>query len=204
MFQHHLHTDLARERHRHLQAKADFARRTTSYDPEGVELRDGSRVVIRAVRSIDAGLILDAFRRLSPRSRRLRFHGAKNELSAAEVRYLTDIDHHDHVAIAAVSAPAGRGVGVARFVRSADDPYSAEIALTVVDDWQGRGLGSLLLSRLAQRAQDGGVIRLVARTSTDNAAMNTVLERLAGRPDLDALDGTTLTYSIDLAEGARR
>jgi RimJ/RimL family protein N-acetyltransferase len=198
MINHQVHADLARERHRQSLAEADAARRASRYEPEGVELRDGSRVVIRPVRSIDAGLLLDGFRRLSPRSRRLRFIGAKNALSAAEVRYFTDVDHHDHEALGAVSAPHGHGVGVARFVRVVDDPHAAEIAVTVVDEWQGRGLGGVLLDRLAQRAQEEGLDRLVAHTSVDNTAMTALLQRMGGRPDRVGRLRTTVTYEITL------
>jgi hypothetical protein len=61
-----------------------------------VVLRDGSAVLIRQVRSTDAALLADGFGRLSAASRRRRFRGVKKELSAAELRYLTDVDHHDH------------------------------------------------------------------------------------------------------------
>src|SRR5215472_18945714 len=98
-----------------------------------VVLRDGSAVLIRQVRSTDAPLLADGFARLSPRSRWMRFLGAKTIMSAAELRYFTEVDHHDHEAIGALSAADGRGVGIARYVRDADDPQAAEIAVTIVE-----------------------------------------------------------------------
>src|SRR5262249_54916369 len=77
-----------------------------------VALRDGSAVLLRQVRSTDAALVADGFARLSPRSRQLRFLTAKNRLSAAELRYFTDVDHHDHEALVAVNPADGRGVGI--------------------------------------------------------------------------------------------
>ena len=68
-----------------------------------VALRDGSKVLIRPVRSDDAALLADGFARLSARSRQLRFLRTKNELSPAELRYFTDIDHHDHEALGALN-----------------------------------------------------------------------------------------------------
>ena len=118
-----------------------------------VVLRDGSTVLIRQVRGTDAPLLADGFARLSPRSRQLRFLGPKTTLSATELRYFTEIDHHDHEAIGALSAADGRGVGIARYVRDARDPQAAEIAVTIVDDWQERGLGTELLSRLSDLAR---------------------------------------------------
>jgi RimJ/RimL family protein N-acetyltransferase len=144
-----------------------------------VALRDGSEVVIRQVRSSDAPLLADGFARLSPESRRLRFLRRKDELSAAELRCFTDIDHE---ALGAVDHADGRGVGVARYVRDASDPHSAEIALTVVDDWQGRGLGTELLAQLSGRARAAGIRRFTALVSADNAAMTALLRRLCADP----------------------
>jgi RimJ/RimL family protein N-acetyltransferase len=143
-----------------------------------VVLRDGSTVLIRPVRSMDAPLLADGFARLSPQSRWMRFLGTKTSLSAAELRYLTDVDHHDHEAIGALSAADGRGVGIARYVRDTNDPRSAEIAVTIVDDWQGRGLGTELLARLSDRARQAGIDRFTALVSTQNAAMAGLLRKL--------------------------
>jgi len=112
--------------------------------PEGrlVVLRDGSAVTIRRVRGTDAPLLADGFARLSAASRRMRFMGVKKDLSAAELRYFTDVDHHDHEALGALDRGSGHGVGIARYIRDADDPQAAEIAVTIVDEWQGRGLGT--------------------------------------------------------------
>jgi RimJ/RimL family protein N-acetyltransferase len=147
-----------------------------------IVLRDGSKVVIRPVHRDDAPLLADGFARLSPESRRLRFLRRKDELSAAELRYFTDVDHHDHEALGALAGAAGGGVGVARYVRDASDPYSAEIALTVVDDWQGRGLGTELLAQLSGRARAAGIRRFTALVSADNAAMTALLRRLCADP----------------------
>ena len=147
-----------------------------------VALRDGSKVIIGQVRSSDAPLLADGFARLSPESRQLRFLRRKDELTPAELRYFTDIDHHDHEALGALDHADGRGVGVARYVRDASDPQSAEIALTIVDDWQGRGLGTELLAQLSGRARAEGIRRFTALVSADNAAMTALLRRLCADP----------------------
>jgi RimJ/RimL family protein N-acetyltransferase len=134
-------------------------------------LRDGSEVLIRPIRSTDAPALADGFARLSGRSRQLRFLSPKRELSPRELRYLTEVDHHDHEALAAVDRAGGRGLGVARYIRSADDAQSAEIAITVADEWQGRGLGTELLARLADRARQEGIRRFTALAAADNVAV---------------------------------
>jgi GNAT superfamily N-acetyltransferase len=130
-----------------------------------VMLRDGSAVLIRQVQPSDAPLLADGFARLSAHSRQMRFLRRKDELSTAELRYFTDVDHRDHEALGALD-PSGRGVGIARYVRDAQDPHAAEIALTIVDDWQGRGLGTELLAQLTGRAYSAGIRRFTALVAT--------------------------------------
>ena len=143
-----------------------------------VVLRNGSQVLIRQVRSTDAPLLADGFAGLSARSRRMRFLTDKKELSAAELRYYTEVDHHDHEALGALSLADGRGVGIVRYVRDADDPQAAEIAVTIADDWQGRGLGTELLARLSECARQAGIHRFTALVAADNAAMARLLRNM--------------------------
>src|SRR5664279_2996756 len=82
-----------------------------------IGLRDGSRVRLRQGHSSDRQLLLRGFARLSPESRYRRFLAAMPELSEEMVRYLTEIDHHDHEAIVALDERTGEGIGVARYVR---------------------------------------------------------------------------------------
>ena len=107
-----------------------------------VMLRDGSAVLIRPVQGDDAPLLADGFARLSAKSRRSRFLTGKEELTTRKLRYLTEVDRHDHEALGALNHVDGRSVGIARYIRSADDPQTADVAVTVVDDWQGRGLAA--------------------------------------------------------------
>jgi len=158
--------------------------RSPSLAAEGTPavLRDGSTVLIRSVRGTDAPLLADGFARLSPQSRRMRFLGTKTTLSAAELRYFTEVDHHHHAAIGALSAAGERGVGIARYVRDAAYPQAAEIAVTIVDDWQGRGLGTELLSQLSDRTRQAGIDRFTALVPADNATMAGLLRNLGACP----------------------
>ena len=108
----------------------------------------------------------------------MRFLGKQEELSPAELRYIHEIDHHDHEVLGeSLYYADGRRVGVARYVRL-EDPQVAEIAVTIVDDWQGRGLGTELLARLSERARSEGICRFTALVSADNIAMARLLQNM--------------------------
>jgi RimJ/RimL family protein N-acetyltransferase len=172
------------------------ARRRPEAGERTVVLRDGSGVLVRPVRATDAVLLAEGFARLSERSRRMRFLGPKGELSASELRYYTDVDHHDHEALVALDPARRRLAGVARYVRDADDPQAAEIALTVADDWQGRGLGTELLARLSDRGRQAGIGRFTGVVSHDNGPMG-MLMRSVGAVETDRSFGT-VEYEIAL------
>jgi len=208
-----IYTALVHERHQTILAQAEAGRRarqarlhrrqagvTGARRP--VVLRDGSAVLIRPVRSADAPLLADGFARLSARSRQLRFLGPKQELSPAELGYFTDVDHHDHEALGALDHADGRGVGIARYVRDADDSQAAEIAVTVIDDWQGRGLGTELVAQLADRARSEGIHRFTALVAADNPAMAGLLRHV--RADLVGRARGALQYEITLGPAPSR
>lgn len=136
-----------------------------------VLLRDGSAVLIRKVQRGDAALLAAGFARLSAESRQLRFLTSKPSLTPAELRYFTEIDHHNHEALGALDPVDGRGLGIARYIKHTEDPAGAEVAVTVIDEWQGRGLGSELLNRLADRARQEGFHHFTALVAADNAAV---------------------------------
>jgi RimJ/RimL family protein N-acetyltransferase len=213
-FSHHIHAALARERRDTLLAEAAAARQARPARARrrqaGVTagsrtvLRDGSHVLIRPVRSSDAPLLADGFTRLSATSRWMRFLTPKKELSPAELRYFTDLDHHDHEALGALDHGNGRGVGIARYIRHAGDPYAADIAVTIVDDWQGRGLGTELLARLSDRARQEGVHRFTALVAAENVAVARLLRTMCAR--VTGRESNTLEYEIALipSDNARR
>jgi len=161
-----------------------------------IALRDGSKVLIRQIRNTDAPLLADGFARLSPQSRRTRFLTTKKELSGAELRYFTDVDHRDHEALGALSQADGRGVGIARYIRDAEDPQAAEIAVAVVDDWQGRGLGTELLTRLSGRARQEGIHRFTALVAEDNMVMAGLLRNMSA--SLVGRGPGTVEYEVTL------
>jgi RimJ/RimL family protein N-acetyltransferase len=161
-----------------------------------VELKDGSTVVVRQVHRDDAPLLEEGFSRLSAESRRLRFLTDKPRLTPAEVAYFTHIDHHDHEAIGARDATDGRGLGIARFIRDPDNPEVAEVAVAVVDDWQRRGLGTELLTRLFVRAREEGIHRFTALVDEDNQAVSALLKGLGGQIRAVEHEAGAITYEI--------
>jgi nucleotide-binding universal stress UspA family protein/RimJ/RimL family protein N-acetyltransferase len=143
-----------------------------------LRLRDGALLEVRPIAPEDRELLRAAFERLSPESRYRRFFGPMPDLSERELDYLTQIDHADHEALVALDATAGEIVGVARFVRTTPGGAVAEPAITVADDWQGRGVGRSLLQALAARARAQGIVRFEAPVLATNAEAIRVLEGL--------------------------
>lgn len=145
-------------------------------------LADGTQVLLRPIRADDKHHLSAAFGRLSPESARLRFLAPKARLTSAELRYLTEIDGTDHVAIVAAPAHAPDFiVGVGRFVRWPDRPDAAEIAVVIGDPWQGQGLGRHIGLVLADEARRRGIARFTASLLSDNRAAHRLLERITAR-----------------------
>lgn len=166
-----------------------------------VVLRDGSEVLIRPIHHDDAPLLVEGFARLSAESRSLRFLTSKSKLSPAELRYFTEVDHHDHEAIGAVDRADGRGLGVARYIRNPDDPQAAEVAVVVIDDWQGRGLGTELLSQLVRRAHQEGIRRFTALVAVDNAGVTRLLQSMGADCRISHHQSGSVEYVIELPSG---
>jgi GNAT superfamily N-acetyltransferase len=162
----------------------DFVlRRTTE-----ATLRDGTRVRLRPITPDDKGRVIEGFRRLSPESRYRRFMAPIEELSEEQLNYLTEVDYRDHFAWVALSLDeAGMpGIGVARYVRSPEEPHVAEAAVTVIDDYHGRGLGTLLLEMLGAVALGNGIRSFRGYALEDNRAILDVLKGLDARTHHDS------------------
>jgi acetyltransferase len=130
-----------------------------SFETMFLALPDGTPVLVRPIDAGDKALLSAGLRQLSLDTAFKRFLSPKASFSAAELRYLTEVDGHDHIALVAVDArdPA-QLIAVARCVRT-EPGDSAELALVVGDPWQGLGLGRRLADELALLAGREGIRR---------------------------------------------
>lgn len=167
-----------------------------------VVCRDGTRVLLRPVVPDDKQALRDGFARMSPASRYQRFMSPIEDLTDEMLAYLTEIDYVNHFAWVALLAdePAGVGVGVARYVRLRDEPDVAEAAVTVVDEWQGRGLGTILVDALGAVALQNGIQTIRGYVLEENRRMRDVLEAAGARISHDSPG--LLRVEVDVAARA--
>jgi RimJ/RimL family protein N-acetyltransferase len=161
--------------------------------------KSGARVAFRYIRPDDKDRLAEAFGHLSPESQYKRFLTSKPRLTASDLRYLTELDGFDHVAVLAVLADDPDAiVGVGRFVRLSDLPDTAEVAIVVGDEHQGQGLGRELGRRLADEARARSVRRFTATLLGDNVAahrlFHAISDRLEGR-----VEGGTRVVTAEIA-----
>lgn len=166
-------------------------------------LRDGTPVLVRAIAPEDKDALAKALADTSPETRFRRFMAPLGKPSAAMLKYLTEVDFRDHVAIVAtvtsLDLKEERGIGVARFVRLKDDPHVAEAAVTVVDGWQRRGVAVLLLAHLSELATARGIHCFRAYVLKDNEGVRALLAQV--NAVMVAEDDDTYTYDVPLPKG---
>lgn len=135
--------------------------------------------MVRSIQPDDKPALKDAFSRLSFDSVYSRFFRAKHNLSARELAYFTEVDFVNHVAIGVglLQSDEVLPIGIARYIVTETDPKAAEIALTVDDDYQGIGAGSLLLKHLCGIAVANGVKHFHATVLPTNDKMLHVFQR---------------------------
>jgi RimJ/RimL family protein N-acetyltransferase len=163
-------------------------------------LRDGTSVVLRPLAAEDRDLVVAAFDRLSPRSRYRRFLSPTPRLTSSLLDFLMKVDEADHFALVALTDEGGSPavVGISRYVRL-DDPRAAEAAVTVIDDYQGRGAGAFLLDAIVLAARERGVARFEGLVLAENQASKAILAHAGARFENDG--GGVLRYVLDLPEG---
>lgn len=154
-------------------------------------LPDGRRLVFRPILPEDKELLQEGLSHLSEESRYLRFFSSIDHFSAAQLRYLTEIDYEDHFAWVAVlpDEVASPGVGVARWIRLKDRPEIAEGAVVVVDEMQNNGIGKTLLWLAARSAIERGIKAFQVWTLGDNRPIQHLLQGL-GAESVGSSGGT--------------
>jgi len=184
-------------------------------------LRDGTPVVVRAIRPDDRGDLREGFLHLSDRTIYHRFLSAKRDLTDTELRYLTELDFRDHLGLVVeLTAPReGHLIAVGRAVRTgsgvpsaagrapvppaASAPGarstndSAEVAFVVEDEYQGRGVGTLLLEHLARMARELGYRAFEAEVLAGNRQMLEVFAH-SGLPLRERVRGGLVHVEMDL------
>jgi RimJ/RimL family protein N-acetyltransferase len=163
-------------------------------------LPDGTKILLRPIEAADKDRLSVALGRLSQETIRRRFLAAKPRFTARELRYLTEIDGRNHLALAAFPADDPETIaGVARCVRLPETPDTAEFAVVVGDAFQRRGLGTLLARELATAARAAGIRRFAATMLSDNVAVRRVMATISAHLELERIDGGVREVVVDLA-----
>ncbi len=145
----------------------------------------------------DRDRYLDGLGRAGPDALYKRFMTPVSRLTESQLRYLLEVDHRDHEALLVVDEESGEAVAVGRFVRLAPAGSVAEVAVLVIDDWQGAGLGKALCELLAERAAELGITRFQATVLQENKPMLALFESL-GSPSTIGKDGPSVILEVAL------
>lgn len=177
-------------------ATADAAAGGTP-EPIVLPLRDGSRALLRPIRPEDAPRLQAGLALLSPRSRYLRFHAHVDRLSDAQLTAATEVDHVDRVGWVALDAdhPDVPGMALAQYARLRGQPEVAEASITVLDHYQGRGLGTIMLGVLVEAALANSIRTFRNYVLADNSTMLELFDQLGAERSLI----TREVYEVDLA-----
>jgi GNAT superfamily N-acetyltransferase len=137
-----------------------------------VRMLDGAEIRIRAIHPDDQERLHDHFRGLSEKSVYFRFMGIRRDLSPQDLQRLTELDFKSHVGLAATLTENGRErfIGVGRYI-CGTEPSRAEVAFAILDEFQGRGIGTLLLEHLRLIADANGVTEFEADVLGENRQM---------------------------------
>lgn len=169
------------------------------HEPVELTLRSRQNVWVRPVRPDDAGELQRAFALLSDLSRYQRFLTGTPRLTDDMASFFSTVDHKDHEALVALPTQSSREIiGVARFIRYAKNGDEADLAITVADQWHGKGLGSGLLDLLSTRAREENVRRFTVDMLATNTAVRALVSAAGGHTEVD--DGSLIAGHIDLTD----
>lgn len=159
----------------------------------------GKTITIRPIRRTDTDIEANFVRQLSPMAKHYRFLGGVKELSPTELKRFCEVDGKHSMAFVATTTQGGSEtqIGVSRYAPNSKSD-TREIALTLADDWHGKGLGPLLMKQLIASAIEHGVKRLYAIELIDNAEMRTLADELGMSTQADPDDARQLIYTLML------
>lgn len=164
-------------------------------------LKDGTPVVVRAIRSSDRSAVLSAFKDLDRDSVFTRFFTYRKDLSDHDLHAITDVDFNRVVALVVTATPENGGalIGGGRYAGGvgADSSGSAELAFICSDAWRGRGVASLLMRHLVRIGHERGLLCFEAHVLPQNAPMLAVF-RHSGLPMTADFDGHTIHVRLSL------
>ncbi|HEX9766762.1 MAG TPA: GNAT family N-acetyltransferase [Nitriliruptorales bacterium] len=190
-------TSVRRRLREHGTPMADVADAPEGWPADRVtmmELASGTQLRIRPALPDDGVELQEGLKRLSERTRWLRFHAPVDHLTNAQLRYLVEVDHHDREALVAevrVAVGNWQPVAVARWDCDRERPEQAEIAIVVEDAYQGRGIGRRLLARLAEVAVEEGITLFTGEILAENRDMLAMLDHIGVATEA-TLEGTVV------------
>ncbi|CAN5442816.1 hypothetical protein BH23BAC3_BH23BAC3_14750 [soil metagenome] len=151
--------------------------------PHYFRLQNGRQLLVRGITPEDKYHFRNGIKRLSEKSTFYRFNTPLYEMSEHDLGYFTEIDQVNHVAIGAIDLDDDDkpGVGVARFIRLKNDPSRAEMAITVLDDYQRQGIGTILMNELHRLASERGIRSFKIYLHTERRKLVKWLVRLGAK-----------------------
>ena len=160
-------------------------------------LTDYPTVTIRPIQLTDAEMDAEFVRQLSPKSRHFRFLGGLKELTPKMLKSFCDVDYLHSMAFVATVSQDGEEieVGVSRYAPNTKDDIR-EMAVTVADDWQHLGIGTLLTEKLIEYARDHGVNKLYSVDLADNTSMRQLADEIGMSARKDPEDSHQVIYSL--------
>lgn len=172
------------------------------FPPQNFLLPNGNEVHVRQLLPGDKKLLADGFEQLSPETIRKRFMNLRKGFNEKELIFLTELDGIDHYALGASVVEDGqtKGIGVARYVRNQNETQKAELAIVIVDKYQGMGLGRFLMQKISEVAFESGIEEFTGTLERSNLGMQKLLKKFKGfetKPDSEA---TNLQLKANLKE----
>lgn len=166
-------------------------------------LLDTSRVLIRPIRKEDADAERAFIQALSPKARRNRFLGQMPHPSGEMVEHFTNLDYDHEIAFAAILPDQAEDsfIGVCRYSTS-NDGTACECAVTVLDEWQNKGLGTILMRHLIDVAKSRGIARMWSMDSTNNVEMKALAHDLGFERKADPDDASQVIHVLWLNDAA--